>query len=418
MNVIEVFAGAGGLAQGFAQSGQYEAVALYDTSKAARSSYLAAYPQAHYEEQDIRELTVSSVRTTLNGRHLHGILGGPPCQGFSMAGKRLSKSEVNQLVITYAALVQALQPDFLLMENVPQLLFHELFPSLLDQLQRDYTVIYGILNAARYGAPQTRHRLFLVAYHRCFGITPTFPTPTHGQTGQELYAYHLTSSEERVVLSDATATAIFGADPVIDKQLRDRTAVASQVIAPTLLPLVTVGEAISDLENEVASDEQHMMYTCGPTAYQARLRGQNTSVMNCVARRHQGNLRHLAQTLREGGTPTVLQRTQDGVTTDQPNEYYSQAYSRLHHAGLARTLTTYFQNAGSGRFLHYSRPRTLTVREAARLQGFPDRFVFHGSLAEQMLQVGNAVPLPLAETLANHIARQLQPRLDTAKAGA
>ena len=88
--------------------------------------------------------------------------------------------------------------------------------------------------------------------------------------------------------------------------------------------------------------------------------------------------------------------------------YFSQAYARLHPGGLARTITTNFHNPGSGRFTHYASPRTLTIREALRIQGFPDRFHLEGiqpSIAERL--VGNAFPRPLARALANRISRLL-----------
>ena len=87
--------------------------------------------------------------------------------------------------------------------------------------------------------------------------------------------------------------------------------------------------------------------------------------------------------------------------------YYSQAYTRLHRDGLARTITTNFHNAGSGRFTHYSASRTLTVREAARLQGIPDRFRFIGFPSWQERLVGNAFPQCWAREIAAHIKHQL-----------
>ena len=87
--------------------------------------------------------------------------------------------------------------------------------------------------------------------------------------------------------------------------------------------------------------------------------------------------------------------------------YYSQAYTRLHRKGLARTITTNFHNPGSGRFLHYQLPRTLTVREAARLQGFGDDFVFIGHPGRQERLVGNAFPPLWAESIASHITTEL-----------
>jgi DNA (cytosine-5)-methyltransferase 1 len=405
MYVIELFAGAAGLAQGFERTEAYETVALYDVFEPAQHTYLANRPNAAYQRRDVRRLQTRIVQRILNGRTLHGILGGPPCQGFSLAGKKVSENEINQLVFAYGRVVTRLQPHFLVMENVPQLLFHKLFHPLLKLLQQQYNVTYGILNAARYGVPQTRHRLFLIAYRREHGIQPTLPTPTHGKRNQCLYSYHLQSSDGRVLLTEETATAIFGADPIITQRVADQTTVASNIIRSIFKPLVTVDDAISDLGEVVERPNALAPYNrSARTNYQRALRGNTTEVANCVGRKHTDALLQLVCNLREGGTPQI-------TDAEGNRRFYSQAYGRLHRAGLARTLTTYFQNAGSGRFLHYERPRTLTIREAARLQGFADDFVFHGTLEDQMFLVGNAVPLPLAEAIGRHIANELGPHL-------
>ena len=405
MRLVELFAGAGGLALGFERAGRYETAALYDIFEPAQRSYLDYRPQARYEICDARQLRPRLVKRALDGRPLHGLLGGPPCQGFSINGQRRPKEEVNQLVLTYAAAVDALRPRFLVMENVPQLLFHPLFEPLLARLRRDYFVTHGILNAARYGAPQTRHRLFLIAYLRKFGIHPTLPTPTHGRRGQLLYAYHLSDSSERVVLSEETAEAVFGADPVIKDVVKRQATQVPNEISEDLAPLVTVGDAIGDLNGPAAPSSEPWPYAT-PTAsdYQRLLRANLQGAANCQGRKHVGKPLRLARELREGGQPEVLRGS-------KAENYFSQAYGRLHRDGLARTVTTFFQNAGSGRFFHYEQPRTLTIREAARLQGFPDDFVFYGTLAEQMQLVGNAVPLPLGEAVARHIATELGPAL-------
>lgn len=411
MHVVELFAGAGGLALGFERAAQYEAVALYDVFEPAQRSYLAYRPRARYELCDARELRAQLVRGALDGRSLDGLLGGPPCQGFSINGQRRPKEEINQLVLTYAAAVDALKPRFLVMENVPQLLFHPLFDPLLARLRRDYFVTHGILNAARYGAPQTRHRLFLVAYSKELGVRPTLPAPTHGRLGQRIYAYNLSDSSERIALSDETAEAVFGADPVIKGVVKRQATQVPTDINEDLAPLVTVGDAIGDLSGSAAPSAEPWPYA-GPAAtdYQRLLRGDCGGAANCQGRKHVGKPLRLARELREGGQPGAPRGS-------KAENYFSQAYGRLHRDGLARTITTFFQNAGSGRFFHYEQPRTLTIREAARLQGFPDDFVFHGTLAEQMQLVGNAVPLPLGEAVARHIAVELGPALPDRASG-
>jgi len=340
MNVIELFAGAAGLAQGFERTSKFSALALYDVFEPARLSYLQYRPKAFYQKQDVAKLGQHQVLDVLDGRRLHGILGGPPCQGFSLAGKKDKNNKINDCVLAYARIVDELKPHFLVMENVPQLMFHPLFSPLLESISQCYHVVYGFLNAARYGTPQTRHRLILLAYHKQFGVRPTLPLATHGILGQKIYAYHLSDSDARVALDANTADAVFGADFVIAKQMKRQADNAESAIRADLLPLVTVGEAISDLTDAVSVDDRYIAYPCEARSdYQRLLRGSASNVANCVARQHKGKPLEIVQSLREGGTPEA-----EGGSRNK--RYYSQAYSRLHRAGLARTLTTYFQNAG------------------------------------------------------------------------
>jgi DNA (cytosine-5)-methyltransferase 1 len=401
LNVIELFAGAAGLAQGFERTKKYNTVALYDIFEPARTTYLENYPTATYKLQDVNNLKPKNVLEVLDGRELHGILGGPPCQGFSLVGKRVTESYINQLVIAYARVVEKLQPHFLVMENVPQLMFHPLFKPLIASLQKNYLLEYAILNAARYGAPQTRHRLFIVAYHKQCNIKPNMPLPTHGKMGQMLYAYHLRNSADRIPLNIDNAEMILGADQVVTRILHRQYTRANN-LSFDLKPLVTVGDALHDLPTQITEGQNSQPYSRqASNEYQQKLRGERCEVANNVSRQHSGKVLELARRLREGGTP-------QSRNSSRNKRYYSQAYGRLHRAGLARTITTFFQNAGSGRFIHYSQPRTLTIREAARLQGFSDNFVFYGSLEDQMQLVGNAVPLPLAEAIGKQIVTQLK----------
>jgi DNA (cytosine-5)-methyltransferase 1 len=405
LNTIELFAGAGGLAQGLERTGRFSTLGLYDTSKAAQKSYLGFQPDANYLLRDVATLTGEDVREDISRKTLHGIIGGPPCQGFSPAGKRDEKAEINQLVNAYSRLVLELLPPFLVLENVPQLQFHELFEPLILQLSQFYNITYGILNAARYGTPQTRHRIILIAYHRNLNLIPTLPVPTHGKLNQMLFDYHLDNPRKRVKLTAKTAESIFGADPVVQQFVNAQFAEVDSEIAKNLMPLVTVGDAISDLPNSVSPDGYSLYSTRAANDYQRSLRTNSKYLSNTIARKHQSNLLKLINNTEEGGIPSI---SNGGLS----KEYYSQAYGRLHRAGLARTLTTYFQNAGSGRFIHYSQPRTLTIREAARLQGFPDNYVFQGNLGEQMCLIGNAVPLPLASAIGRHIYTELNEHLD------
>ena len=402
LGVIELFAGAAGLAQGFLRSGHYEVLALFDILEAAKQSYRNRYPDTVYECCDVLDLDERDIRQAVSMQRIYGVLGGPPCQGFSLAGLKNPKHDKNSLVGRYVHLVKRLRPDFLLMENVPQLLYHEQFANLQSQLAQDYYLTYIIINTAQYGVPQTRHRLFVLAYRKDWGVIPTWPKPTHGQLGQRVFSYR---SKQILQLSLESSNEILGTDPVTAQVIKQQKEAFSTSLTTNLHPLVTVQDAISDLY-PLRERGDKIPYPQQPqTSYQRFLRGRATEITNHIAREHVGKPLQIVKAMPEGGN------LEDIDHALWPKKHYSQAYGRLHRLGLARTLTTFFQNAGSGRFYHYEEERTLTVREAARLQGFDDQFAFIGTLSEQMQLVGNAVPLPLAETLGRHIYSQLGAQL-------
>ncbi len=377
LGVVELFAGAGGLAQGFSQSGHFDLIALSDIDAIAKLTFEANYSSLNTEYicEDVRDLKIRRLIRNANGRRVSGVLGGPPCQGFSLAGLKKSDDERNRLIGDYVRFVKALKPDFLLMENVPQVIFHHQFKLLLKELETEYNVQYAVLNAAQYGVAQTRHRTFVLAFHRRLGIEPSFPKPTNGFTRQFVYNYRLRRMENSRCKS-ADKEGILGADPIIVRAIEESSITFSG--EESVAPLITIEKAIGDLS-----------------------RGKGINIPNHVARSHQGRLLELINQIPEGGN------LKDVDEKLHPKSHYSQAYGRLHRKGLARTITTWFQNAGSGRFIHPTEPRTLTIREAARLQGFSDEFEFHGTLEDQMRLIGNAVPPKLAQAIAERIWRDL-----------
>lgn len=391
LGIVELFAGAAGLAQGFLQTDHYDLIALTDWDAAAQQTVAHNLPHVPYIRKDIQRLKASHLRDRADGRHIHGVLGGPPCQGFSLAGLMKAGDERNRLIKDYVHLVQKLDPDFLLMENVPQVIFHGPFQDLLKELEKKYTWILSILNAARYGTPQTRHRAFLIALHRRLNVTPSFPTPTHGLVRRPVYSYpgrrFVKPSERRTA-----AREILGSDPVVGMFTPVAEAMASQ-----LEPFIRVEDAIGDLAS-LGSGELSYKYASPPRApYQRTIRAGMSDVLNHEARHHLPTMLDLMKLVPEGGDLSDVDESY------WPKSHYSQAYGRLHRRGLARTITTFFCNPGSGRFTHPTDSRSLTIREASRLQGFRDDFEFIGTQTSQMTLVGNAVPLPLARSLGDHI---------------
>jgi DNA (cytosine-5)-methyltransferase 1 len=395
--VVELFAGAAGLAQGFLRSGPYELIALTDKEECAKQTFQANFPDVPYLASPIEDLEPRQFKELADGRRIAGVLGGPPCQGFSLAGPMDPKDKRNKYVSDYVKFVEKLSPDFLLMENVPQLFYHSQFEDLLTALRSDYDVVYGVLNSAQYGAPQTRHRAIVLAFHRRLGIRPTLPKATHGFGSRPLFNYRLRKLQRPT--TQEKREDILGPDPVLKAALRlEKVAEVERA-----QPIVTVADALGDLEPLESGAKGTGYDGKARTAYQRQLRAGAPEVTEHEARLHTADMLKLIRQVPEGGDLSDVERSL------WPKSHYSQAYGRLHRAGLARTVTTFFCNPGSGRFTHYRDLRTITVREAARLQGFSDSFVFRGTQSQKMALIGNAVPVPLARALADHIHTLLTP---------
>jgi DNA (cytosine-5)-methyltransferase 1 len=387
--VAEVFAGVGSVARGFARAGGFQVAYLTDIDPIARATYLANdSPKTIYELRDVRAVTGRTIRDAAAGRPIAGLLGCPPCQGWSAAGQRDAADQRNRLLKDFFRLVNSVYPLFFVMENVPSVADRAELAAALGTLRGRYRVWQGVLNAAAYGLPQSRQRVLVIGYRHDAGVTPMCPPPTHAGD-RKIWDYR---TETFVEPSPDTLDALLGAAPRLGApraaQYTMRDYYPEKV--GSLARFVTVGEAIGDLEQDVR----------GPRSGYARALGAGKHVVaNHDPWDHGKDLVERLRQVKEGCRPPI--------EATNGRRYYSQAYTRLHRRGLARTITTNFHNPGSGRFLHYQMHRTLTVREAARLQGFGDDFVFIGHPGRQERLVGNAFPPLWAESIASHIAAEL-----------
>lgn len=435
---VDLFAGVGGLALGLMASGLYEVVALSDCDEIARDNFEHNFPpdqagNPKYICKKIERLTAKELREAAGGRAIDVITGGPPCQGFSqsMAGQRAYEDERNHLFKEYFRIVRALRPKALIIENVPEfiMLFEgKIFKEVRDHLDDlGYRCAVDILNAARYGVPQSRQRVIIVAIRKDLNIQPRLPNPTHGGSDQRLYNYLTRGyiSGCRETLRDPAAGKftygddIMGSTSVISAwRMRhllspngyslDGTALAQypcQVLRPgrrqILQPLVTVEQALSDLTTLLPGQESRE-YACPPTnLFQRARRGGRRELTNHKAWDHTESMVERLDHVPEGGDISDVPKSL------RPKKWFSQAYARLHRHSLARTITTYFHNPGSGRFTHYKQTRTITVREAARLQSFDDKIVFIGYPSNHERLVGNAVPPLLARAICQQLYRDL-----------
>jgi DNA (cytosine-5)-methyltransferase 1 len=387
--VAEVFAGAGSVAQGFARAAGFDVAYLNDIDEYARRTYRVNYGRSvQYDLRDVQTVTGQMIKDAADGRPMAGLLGCPPCQGWSAAGQRAADDPRNLLLGDFFRLVAEIKPLFFVMENVPSVADRTELAAALSEFAPDYRTWHGVLNAASYGLPQSRQRTIVIGYHEDAEVRPTAPPPTHG--GKRLiWDYRV----ERLVRPTVERLdALLGAAPRLGapdhQQYSMRDHYGDGLGA--LPSFVTVGEAIRDLEPD---------FTGRLSSYARQLATPKASPRNHHPWGHGPDLVRRMTLVEEGRRPPVA------ATNNR--RYYSQAYARLHRKGLARTITTNFHNPGCGRFLHYGLHRTLTVREAARMQGFRDDFVFIDYPGWQERIVGNAFPPLWAEVIARHVSGQL-----------
>ncbi|MCW2981313.1 MAG: dcm [Solirubrobacterales bacterium] len=230
----------------------------------------------------------------------------------------------------------------------------------------------------------------VIGIDRELGVEPTLPPASHLGSA-EVFAYGL---GDLVTPTAANLAKTLGASPQIGARHEERYDPADGLPPrPDLLRnLITVWDAIGDLPS---LDPGRGVPVATPSEYAIALGAGERDPANHEAWGHAEETVARLASIPEG----------DRLKTER--RYYSQAYARLHRRGLSRTITTNFHNAGCGRFTHPLESRTITVREAARLQGIEDDFSFvgHGALQERL--VGNAFPLPLAESIGRHLASQL-----------
>ena len=386
LRIAEVFAGIGGVTGGFLDAGGFRPVFLNDLDQAARDTFALNFPAFadRYRVGRVQDVTGPGLLKAAGGR-VDGLLGCPPCEGMSQAGLRDTGDERNQLLFQMCRLVRGLHPRFFVLENVPSILGTGLYRSFLDALSDGYAIHGEVVNAAEYGVPQLRRRAVVLGLRKDLDVTPTLPKPTHGGSG--------------VVFDYATRRYVAPRTPDGRRllQLRMEPALPEQ-------PLVRLEEALGDLPPVEADEERDDYLTPARTAYQKSMRRGRPELTHHRAWNHNDDVVAFLDTVTAGECPGRAHGRRA-----RNERYYSQAYARLHPKGLARTVTKNFHNPGSGRFTHYAAPRTLTVREALRLQGFPDAFRFGdettASAAERM--VGNAFPRPLARALGLHVKRLL-----------
>jgi DNA (cytosine-5)-methyltransferase 1 len=362
---VDLFAGAGGLSEGFSEAGFFVALAIENDNQAATTyAYNHCRWKSAYRPQllntDIAGLDFPSIAAHLKaglGRPPDIVFGGPPCQGFSRSNMmtRNPSNPANNLARYFVKAVDCFQPKFAVIENVADL---KLFDDgrFIEALRREFYSInylteYCILNAVDFGVPQRRRRIFFVAARS--GIPIDFPEPTTAKRTQ-----------------------------------------------------VTVWDAISDLpslKNGNTTDVMAYRDKGPPTAYQAKMRSRMNSKIrnNLVSCNSELVIKRYAYIPQGGNWKNIPDELM--ANYEDKSRCHDWIYLRLREDQPSVAITHFRKSM----LIHPRENRGLSVREAARIQSFPDHFVFCGSLGSQQQQVANAVPPLLAKAMANRLRQSL-----------
>ena len=343
-NAIDLFAGCGGLSRGFMDAG-FKILVGVDNDQAALNTFALNHEGAIALNADLSvQETFDKIKELAGDESIDVVIAGPPCQGFSVTGPRHFDDPRNSLYLAVLELVRQYQPKGFIIENVPgmAMMYDGQVKDEILRRFRDmgYNVECKILLAADYGVPQMRKRLIFMGVRSDIG-TPIFP------------------------------------DPLLEPD-----------------NYVTCREAISDLPSRTDSMRtEEDVYDKDPiTDYQRMMRGDCNVLYNHVATNHKQFVKDTIALVPEGGNYKDLPPGWGESRT------FHEAWTRYDGNKPSKTIDTGHRN-----HFHYEYNRVPTIRENARLQSFPDSFVFTGNRTQQNRQVGNAVPPLLGYALGKQL---------------
>lgn len=350
-NVLDLFCGAGGLSCGFEQAG-FKILLGIDNDKMALETFKNNHQGTKVLNGDITSISYQKdILPLIGNQKIDVIIGGPPCQGFSIAGKRFIDDPRNQLYKGFVNLVDKLRPALFVMENVPNLISlgnGQIKDNIVSDFKAiNYFVTYAVLTASDFGVPQQRRRVFFVGINKDKVLnynTFNFPKAIYGENKKSY---------------------------------------------------ITTEEAISDLDflSDKNIGTSPCSYFSAPQSdYQREMRKNCQSLYNHTSTVHTERVKNIIHMVPDGENYKSL-----------PIEYQNTrkvhiAWTRMNSKKPCFTIDT-----GHNHHFHYRADRVPTPREVARIQSFPDKYIFYGTRTAQLKQIGNAVPPLLAKALAIQI---------------
>lgn len=364
-NTVDLFCGAGGFTEGFRKAGNFETVLAIDFDKQAIDTFKHNHKNVNAICRDITTVDSDELLALTGGKQIDVVIGGPPCQGFSLAGLRLPDDPKNKLFKQFVRVVQILKPKIFILENVSGIVSMQgglVLEAICNEFtSAGYEVSYQILNSADFGVPQARPRFIMIGTSAAKQIP--MPTATH--------SFH--------------------------------TTINGNLFENEYHPHVTVKDALSNLPSIEQGQGSEILDNPAPTNdYQKSIFGDRSpgTLFNHRATSHSQKIIERYSAMPQGGDIRSLPIE---LRTKKNNVF------KLSELSASRTVTCNFRTD----ILHPWLPRGLTTREAARLQSFDDDYQFFGNLTRKARyltqddQVGNAVPPLLAKALATHIKEYL-----------
>lgn len=389
---IDLFAGCGGLSEGFYREG-FKALLHLEIDATACKTLSTRMKYYGYSEKEIEDAIMCDdiTRDGLIGdmkNRIHEpvdiIIGGPPCQAFSSVGRAqspdgMSNDPRNYLFEYYIQILNHFKPKMFMFENVKGLLTAKpkgvkIFDLMVKKMQKTYHIVSKpdviLLNAADYGVPQIRERVIMIGIRKDIPMKP-----------EEVY-----KRIQKTHFNDGTGSAY-----------------------------VTVREAIGDLPKLQAGEGREVIDYCVTESneFLDKIKSKEGKLYNHVARRHNDKDRERYQILSANNWQLKdLQETRSDLIHHDP-KHFGNRYTVQEYDKPGRTVVAHLYKDGN-LFIHpdSEQARTFTVREAARIQSFPDDFIFEGSRTDQYKQVGNAVPPFMAEAVAKAM-REVLKEIDT-----
>jgi DNA (cytosine-5)-methyltransferase 1 len=435
MEFIDLFCGCGGFSAGFEAAG-FKSKAGIDNAE----DVLETFRENHHSDAEAIKYDISKEAKDFNVDYL---IGSPPCQGFSHAkGERSLEDERNNLVFHFIRWVREIKPKFVVMENVAGI--RNISDDFLDQVEQEYNdagyrVVDGVLNSAEYGVPQQRERYFVFGVRKDLDIEPSLPETTHKLPGEESAQKKLgehkqtENKESAVTVGDALSDL---PDPTEDGEaelkgeaqneyqdwvrngdiIYNHTAKDPRDDDMDLVQRIPEGkmyrssrfgdkyvQAWDLYEDKLTEEEQEALWFIARHRTRKDYKATDKSGPDYIPIEKIEASEEAVRDLYEDGW---LRRKEDYNDNEEAYDINTKSgvrpkYMRLDREDVSNTIIT--QSFNPREKLHPTEDRGLSLREGARIQSFPDEFVFEGKFKDISKQIGNAVPPLLAYRIAEHI---------------